>query len=109
MSLEYKTEFNFENVKLFVPTFAVLAAAGGGKKGKTALTLKSIKAELDAIKNKSTKSSNEKKNPDAEVVSLSKGKTKITRLYSQSSLFLYHIRCVICRRTVVESQVSLKS
>ena len=40
-------EFNFENVKLFVPTFAVLAAAGG-KKGKTALTLKSIKAELDA-------------------------------------------------------------
>ena len=42
-------------------------------------------------KNKSTKSSNEKKNPDAEVVSLSKGKTKITRLYSQSSLFLLWI------------------
>ena len=48
-------------------------------------------------KNKSTKGSSattgrtEKKNSDAEVVSLSKGKTKITRLYSQSFLFLLWI------------------
>ena len=56
-------------------------------------------------KNKSTKSSNEKKNPDAEVVSLSKGKTKITRF---SKLFIF-ISYQVCYPTVIGSQVSLKS
>ena len=45
-------------------------------------------------KNKSTKSSNEKKNPDAEVVSLSKGKTKITR-FSKLFIFISYQVCYL--------------